>query len=342
MCVPYKSSPEVAPTAIRCRNRCPETSRQTLLRSWQVITQTLQAAFWPTLKSPTLRDIANNYSNQKLAALLRPDEPPNDNSKHPQEVLSFQRKIFHREPSTFVARMVRDDEIPVGHTTPQPDAGSQNRGALAATVSAAVEPKPENTVKDGVLKFFKNNTSFNIRDTSVVPLVADPKAMYGIPEDIKPGVIRSLKILQTTQALCHSPEAIPGLIKTNMTTAHRVSQVSEADFVKNFADDVGGEENARSIHTHATNVVIRNDLALTDILQTVRGSGIAIIDGRGQARVQRIAKMKDAAKQLPQQIDLETLFGQLEVCACDDCNSVTSPAAYFVELLQYLRNNNLD
>src|SRR5436309_14171605 len=27
MCAPYKSSPEVAPTASRCRNRCPETSR---------------------------------------------------------------------------------------------------------------------------------------------------------------------------------------------------------------------------------------------------------------------------------------------------------------------------
>lgn len=27
---------------------------------------------------------------------------------------------------------------------------------------------------------------------------------------------------------------------------------------------------------------------------------------------------------------------------CDDSNSVTSPAAYFVEILQFLRNNNLD
>jgi hypothetical protein len=28
MCVPYKSSPEITPTAICCRNRCPETSRK--------------------------------------------------------------------------------------------------------------------------------------------------------------------------------------------------------------------------------------------------------------------------------------------------------------------------
>jgi hypothetical protein len=290
----------------------------------------------------TLRDVANKYSNQKLAALFKPTEPAKENGQHLPGIISFQRKVFHREPSAFVARMVRDDEIPIGHTISRPDAGSQNRVAVAAVVSAAAEPKPQNTVKDGVLRFFANNTSFNIRDTSVVPLVTDAKAMDGILEDIKPGVIRSLKILQTTQALSHTPEAIPGLMKTNMTTAQRVSQVSETDFVKNFAEDVGGEENARSIHTHATNVIIRNDLALTNILQTVRGTGISMIDSKGQTRAQRITKMKDAAKQLPQQIDLEKLFGQLEVCVCDDCNSVTSPAAYFVELLQYLRNNNLD
>ncbi len=41
-------------------------------------------------------------------------------------------------------------------------------------------------------------------------------------------------------------------------------------------------------------------------------------------------------------INFETLFGSADLCECSHCNSVYSPAAYLVELFQYLRNNNLD
>src|SRR5262249_49195038 len=41
-------------------------------------------------------------------------------------------------------------------------------------------------------------------------------------------------------------------------------------------------------------------------------------------------------------LNLESLFGSIDYCECDDCLSVYSPAAYFVDILQYLRNNNLD
>ena len=40
-------------------------------------------------------------------------------------------------------------------------------------------------------------------------------------------------------------------------------------------------------------------------------------------------------------LNLEALFGSIDFCECDECLSVYSPAAYFVEILQYLRNNNL-
>lgn len=45
---------------------------------------------------------------------------------------------------------------------------------------------------------------------------------------------------------------------------------------------------------------------------------------------------------LPVQANLEQLSGSLDYGVCDDCNSVTSPAVYFVELLQFLHNNALD
>ncbi len=37
--------------------------------------------------------------------------------------------------------------------------------------------------------------------------------------------------------------------------------------------------------------------------------------------------------------DWETLFGSLSFCDCEHCRSVYSPAAYFVDLLQFLKNS---
>lgn len=41
-------------------------------------------------------------------------------------------------------------------------------------------------------------------------------------------------------------------------------------------------------------------------------------------------------------LDMEQLFGNLDYCSCDDCNSVLSPAAYLVELLQFIDTPNTE
>ena len=60
---------------------------------------------------------------------------------------------------------------------------------------------------------------------------------------------------------------------------------------------------------------------------------------RKENRMDRL--QKDTDKQgVP--LNLEKLFGDMDFCECEECASVYSPASYFVELLQFLRNNNLD
>lgn len=115
----------------------------------------------------------------------------------------------------------------------------------------------------------------------------------------------------------------------------------EQQFVENFGDDLGGQDIAKDIHGHAVRVAARNDHALTSILQSVRGTGITAIDGTEPLN-QRVDRLVVQAREMPEQIDLEKLFGSLDYCECSDCTSVTSPASYFVELLQFLRNNNLN
>src|SRR5262249_37439708 len=101
-----------------------------------------------------------------------------------------------------------------------------------------------------------------------------------------------------------------------------------------------GEATARQVYTNAINAHVRNELALTTLRQTVRGTGMSIIDG-DLRRDLRMAKLQKVADEKGVPLNLSTLFGSMDSCECDDCLSVFSPAAYFVELLQFLRNNDL-
>jgi hypothetical protein len=40
--------------------------------------------------------------------------------------------------------------------------------------------------------------------------------------------------------------------------------------------------------------------------------------------------------------DYETLFGSLDLCACEHCRSVYSPAAYLVDILHFLQKRTTD
>jgi hypothetical protein len=231
-------------------------------------------------KAPTLPPSADSTQTAKGSAVsvttttdtaTPPAAPTSDsapattNLATPPAVLAFQRKLFNHEPSAVVARMVQNDEIPVA-----PSKTAANDSSTAATPNA-------NPIKDGVVKFFDNNPDFNLRQKSVLTVLSDPKALDGVPEEHHDEVVQILKVLQRTQALTHVPEAIPALTNAGMTSAFKIAQMPENNFVANHADELGGEDVARNIHAHATNTVIRNDHALTSVLQTVRGSGVAMI-----------------------------------------------------------------
>ncbi|WP_235826049.1 hypothetical protein [Candidatus Frankia alpina] len=85
----------------------------------------------------------------------------------------------------------------------------------------------------------------------------------------------------------------------------------------------------------------RNEAVLASLRETVTGSGIALVDGAA-SRDERVGLLQAKFDAAGAGVAAQPLFADLDTCVCDDCRSVYSPAAYFVELLQYLRNNNLD
>jgi hypothetical protein len=250
----------------------------------------------------------------------------------PASVIDLQRKLFHRHTSAVVARMVNDKEITIENlssTRPRPSTNTTTKAVVGS------DTPPQHDLVGEVVGFLDGNLDFDIRHQSLVVHLHEKGQTLQAP------VAKALKVLQTTQALTHTPEALPALSRAGMTSALVVAQMPKKTFVARLGANMGGDDIASAIHSHATTVASRNVMALTSILQVARGSGVAMIDGKS-TRSQLISQAKDAAAMEKERVNLENLFGTMDVCECDDCNSVTSPAAYFVELLQYLRNNNLD
>jgi len=265
----------------------------------------------------TLRDVAFTMNSVKLAALIQPADVPagthgaNAAERTKNFAVSLQHKLFTAEPTAVLHRMVGEAEIPIA----------------------------DSNIRSGVTGVLSNLPDFNIRTTSVYSAFKQADAFKGIAAENRTAVAEQLKTLQRVQAISPVPEAVPVLMKVNLTSAFSVAQIPESTFLKAYTPALG-EDTARQVYTASTNAHVRNEHALMTMRETMRGSGMTILDG-GEKLEARMKRLQDATDKAGVPLNLETLFGNIDYCECDDCLSVYSPASYFVELLQYLRNNDL-
>jgi len=137
----------------------------------------------------------------------------------------------------------------------------------------------------------------------------------------------TLKTLQRVFQISPTPEAMTQLLDAGIHSAFQVAGVPEASFVKRFSTILGSEELARLVHNRAGFVSTR---VLDAIITTRELTDLAKPAASGSDKTQTLA----ATKQLFP--NFETLFGDLSLCECRDCRAVTSPAAYLVDILQFL------
>ena len=266
----------------------------------------------------SLRDVALRFNNDKLTAMVdSASAPENTAGSTPDEkkknfAVTLQHKLFTAEPTAVLHRMVRETEVPIADTN----------------------------VRTGIVSFLVNQPDFNIHTASIYTALKHSDALKNVPEEHKPAVIEHLKTIQRVQAISPVPEAVPVLMKANLTSAFRVAEKPESTFLRAYGPTLG-EETARQVYTNSINAHIRNEHALMTIREAMRGTGLNIIDGQ-QTKEERIAVLQKKTDENAVPLNLETLFGSIDYCECDDCLSVHSPASYFVEVLQYLRNNDLD
>lgn len=172
---------------------------------------------------------------------------------------------------------------------------------------------------------------FRLGESPVTTFLRDtPGLANGIGADEYETASKQLQALHRVYQITPDDDAMPVLFNLGLTSAHDVAAIAEDDFVAVYGKNFKNVEVAKNIHRKATqvNAVTYNLFTIakkleSDVTVTTMAPPVAVTE----------SLRDELIKQFP---TMESLFGSLDYCECEHCRSVLSPAAYLVDLLQFV------
>jgi hypothetical protein len=133
-----------------------------------------------------------------------------------------------------------------------------------------------------------------------------------------------------------SNESMMALSQLKLHSAFQIVSYSPKTFMKKFAGRFPSEREARMVYTKAQEVHAKTlNLAVMYVTSRSMPNVYGITGSLEKIPSERFA-LGRAEAPIPGAPTLEELFENMDYCACDHCKSVLSPAAYLVELLQFI------
>lgn len=187
-------------------------------------------------------------------------------------------------------------------------------GSLSKAAGSAFAAREE------LVSVLAANPRLNLRRTNIDRYVARNNL------ELSTEALGSLKTLQRLSFLSTRYATVEALAGAGYHSAQAVYFSGRAPFVAQMAPLLGSQPRAEAAwlraqarYASALSAFGRYNLALN-------GTTVALM-----------ASPVPAADSLANLPDLQALFGSLDYCECSECRSVLSPAAYFVDLLQFLK-----
>jgi ABC toxin N-terminal region/Neuraminidase-like domain/Salmonella virulence plasmid 28.1kDa A protein len=209
------------------------------------------------------------------------------------------RKVRISFPTRTVARMVETKDIPID---PKTSANVTNFLRAASTAG------------------------YNLGRTPLNGFLA--KAPAGVPA-LDDATKQSVKTLHRLFQVTPSTESLQAAVKLGFTSANNIASYSRTEFINQYAYAFPPGE-AQLVYAQAQTVssVTFNFFSMAKALDTS-----APVYGLSSSASDRQNAKNALVQQFP---SMASLFGNLDFCQCEDCRSVLSPAAYFVDLLDLL------
>jgi len=172
--------------------------------------------------------------------------------------------------------------------------------------------------------YLKDNPAYNFQVENAWSAVKDDGDLR---KDMLP--------LQNTMRLASGRADIAvKLIKGGIKSSSQVVEMPEADFLEAYFNQHDNTEiaNGKKIYAKAVSTDL---LSKQYYLQLLPGNYIAKLGKEVNFEIWR--DEAPPAPSDPATPDLESLFGSMDFCACSDCTSMYSPAAYFTDLLNFIK-----
>ena len=220
-------------------------------------------------------------------------------------------------------------------------------GAYFAQDLQAVVSASKNPVDQGISTFIKNAPDFDILNTNINAFYAQkgPSALQGIDSSVQPAVTAALAAWQRVARITPDYPTANSLQTAGFSSAFQVASTPRTSFVQQFAGLLGASSAAEAVYARAQHIGAQSAAIVSNIrilmataptraignvgvqVGTLLNSSIESSTGTGNTAPAGIATW-------------QTLFGPLSSCCCTDCRSLYSAAAYFVDLLQFLKKSN--
>lgn len=209
------------------------------------------------------------------------------------------------------------------------------------------DDSPFKPVKADLKTFFNNNPWFEFGAIPVEVYLAEGRDSKLSNVTDPTALMSQLKIMRRIFNLTPRYQEIRALLADKLHSAYAIASLGERRFTEKYAASLGGPSKAlelfrkaEQVHGTALNVFMKYDPGFNSPLPYVIGGGRA---EREASSDDGIAGNLTAAMTRRDMLstggfDWRTLFGSLDMCDCEHCKSLYSPAAYLVDIMKYLDN----
>jgi ribosomal protein L7/L12/peptidoglycan hydrolase-like protein with peptidoglycan-binding domain len=187
-------------------------------------------------------------------------------------------------------------------------------------------PIRNKVLEKNLQSFFESTVEFDIAHSNPFDFEGKIKSADGLkPQDVLGEICKIQRVYQ----LSPKAELIPELMKNNLDSAASISKTPKRTFIRKFSNALAGEENALKLYQKAEFIASRNEL----IMMLIGDYSFKINPLAAIGKNDRNKAIREIQNRLP---NYQDLFGFQSSCECNECRSVFSPAAYFVDLLRFL------
>ncbi len=179
--------------------------------------------------------------------------------------------------------------------------------------------------QDKIVSFFNKHEDFDLLKHNVDLFLKEKK----VAKKDKEAITEELKSVQRVFKLVPNYSKIMALREEKIHSSQSIVAIGESRFIKEVAPKAGIEDKeAKEIFRKAETKHTAAMLMVGDLQDSMSVTDIASFETTALAR-----KMEAVSKDFP---NLKSLFKLVDTCECEHCRSVYSPAAYLVELFQFL------